>query len=153
MARGYASWLKDHASYIDVVYVHRPHVAEQFRQVLNEMSPRPRLIYFGHDLHFLRVQREWALTGDPKLQALSEDWKRRELAVFASFDKVYYPSQVEVDVIADVAPTADTRAIPLYVLGEQQGLPYSWADTSDILLWADSVIHPMLMDCAGLSMR
>jgi glycosyltransferase involved in cell wall biosynthesis len=168
MARGYRAWLRDNAARIDAVYVHRPHVAEQFSGALKEMSPRPRLIYFGHDLHFLRVQRECAVTGDEKLQSLSDEWKRRELAVFASFDKVYYPSQVEVDVIAHVAPETDASAIPLYVLEDQGEVSYCREDTSDILFVAgfshppnldglcwfvDEVLPLVLESCPGLRLQ
>ncbi len=59
MARNFPAWLRENAASIDTVYVHRPHIAEQFLLPLNQMTPRPKLIYFGHDLHFLRVQREY----------------------------------------------------------------------------------------------
>lgn len=136
MARSFPSWLRENAASIETVYVHRPHIAEQFLLPLSQMNPRPKLIYFGHDLHFLRVQRESAITGDRKLSALSDDWKRRELAVFEGFDKVYYPSQVEVDVIAEVAPKTDVSAIPLYVLDDCEQCSYIWKDRRDILFVA-----------------
>jgi GT2 family glycosyltransferase/glycosyltransferase involved in cell wall biosynthesis len=133
MARNLSSWLQEHAACIDVVYIHRPHVVEQFLAQLNSMQPRPRLIYFGHDLHFLRVERECQVTGDTKLAALAQEWKQRELDVFSMVDKVYFPSQVEVDVIRDVAPEVDVEAIPLYVLKESAESTYDWSARRDLL--------------------
>jgi len=112
---------------------------------LNQMTPRPKLIYFGHDLHFLRVQREYRITGEKKLSALSEDWKRRELAVFEGFDKVYYASQVEVDMVAEVAPGTDVSAIPLYVLDDREQPTYCWKDRRDIIFVA-GFNHPPNVD-------
>ncbi len=136
MARNISTWLRENAASIDVVYVHRPHIAEQFSLLLNQMNPRPKLIYFGHDLHFLRIQREFVITGDSTFRALSDDWKRRELAVFEGFDKVYYASQIEVDVVAEMAPGTDVSTIPLYVLDETEQRTYCWKDRRDILFVA-----------------
>lgn len=133
MARSFRTWLKDNAECIDAVYLHRPHTAEQFSRELNNMNPKPKLIYFGHDLHFLRVEREYDVTGDRKFKDLAEEWKRRELAVFEDFDKVYYPSQVEVDVISEVAPEVDVSAIPLFVMERSEAESYCWEDRADIL--------------------
>ena len=133
MARNFPTWLIDNAKSIDAVYLHRPHIAEQFVSQLHDMNPRPKLIYFGHDLHFLRVEREYEITGDYQFVELAEEWKQRELAVFKAFDKVYYPSQVEVDKIVEIAPDVDVSAIPLYVLEESKAQSYCWEDRSDIL--------------------
>lgn len=133
MARNFSTWLNENAVYIDAVYLHRPHIAEQFSRVLKEMNPKPKLIYFGHDLHFLRVKREYELTGDHKFRVLADDWKRRELAVFKDFDKIYYASQVEVDLLGEIAPNVDVSAIPLYVLEASEAKPYCWQDRDDIL--------------------
>ncbi len=79
------------------------------------------------------------------MSALSEDWKRRELAVFEGFDKVYYPSQIEVDVVAKFAPKVDVSAIPLYVLDEREQPTYRWEDRRDILFVA-GFNHPPNVD-------
>jgi GT2 family glycosyltransferase len=133
MARNCATWLNENAQYIDTIYVHRPHIAEDFLSRLREMSPRPKMVYFGHDLHFLREQREYAVTGDDKHRVAAEDWKKRELAVFKDFDKIYYPSQVEIDLLAEIAPEVDASAIPLYLMEQSELPPYKWLDRADIL--------------------
>ncbi len=117
-ARGARRWLRDNAAHIHVAYVHRPHVAEQFIDMLQAMRPRPRLIYFGHDLHYLRKRRELALTGEAGAAREAERWRQRESALFPRFDRVYYPSQVEVDEILGQQPEVAARAIPLYALAE-----------------------------------
>ncbi|MBK6508276.1 MAG: glycosyltransferase [Haliea sp.] len=133
MARNCATWLKENAQYIDAVYLHRPHIAEDFLSLLKDMNPRPKLIYFGHDLHFLREEREYAVTGDDTHRVAAENWKQRELAVFKDFDKIYYPSQVEVDLVAEIAPEVDASAIPLYLMESSEIEPYIWQDRADIL--------------------
>lgn len=145
MARNLDTWLAEHASSIDTVYIHRPHVAEQLVGSFLALRPRPKLIFFGHDLHFLRVEREFELTGDAGLKAQATQWKDRELAVFSQVDKVYYPSQVEVEVVRGVAPQTDVRAIPLYVLQDSAGTQYQWSERSDIL-FVGGFNHPPNVD-------
>jgi glycosyltransferase involved in cell wall biosynthesis len=133
IARNLPTWLNENAEYIDTIYVHRPHIAEDVSNLLEGMNPKPKLIYFGHDLHFLREEREYEVTGDDKHKVASNEWRQRELAVFQHFDKVYYASQVEVDLIAKIAPEVDVSAIPLYLMEESELAPYSWKDRADIL--------------------
>ena len=136
VARNFPTWLQENAKCIDVIYVHRPHVAEQFLSYLRNVNPRPKMIYFGHDLHFMRMEREYLFTGNQKHRDQSEKWKQRELAIFESFDKVYFPSLIEVERVAEIAPAVDVSAIPLYVMERSEVEPYSWQDRVDILFVA-----------------
>ena len=145
MARNQDRWLQENAPYIDRIYLHRPHVAEQFLSSLDEMSPRPPIMFFGHDLHYLRIERELKITGEESLAKSAEKWRRREYAVFNRVDKVYYPSQVEVDEVSANAPELDVKAIPLYILPEGELAPYSIADTRDIL-FVGGFNHPPNVD-------
>ncbi len=144
-ARNIKSWLQDNADYVHAVYVHRPHVAEQFLSMLERMEPRPKLIYFGHDLHYLRKERELALTGDNKVAAEGRDWRQREYALFQRFDQVYYPSQVEIDEIHAQQPEVNARAIPLYAFDNDSGLQSS-NENRDGLLFVAGFNHPPNID-------
>ena len=116
LARNVGRWLQVHAGEIDTVYIHRPQVAEQFLDLLKKMQPRPTLVFFGHDLHYLRKQREYEVTLDPAARAEADQWRQREYRVFEQVDRVYYPSQVEVDEIHRHCADVPVRVLPLYVL-------------------------------------
>jgi len=141
MARNLDSWLADHAADIHAVYIHRPHVAEQFMVSLERMSPRPAIIFFGHDLHYVRKQRELDITGDLSAATEAKDWRRREYKLFARMDHVYYPSQAEVDEIQQHAPELSLKAIPLYVLDDLPLPSYLPAQRSG-LLFVGGFNHP-----------
>ena len=145
MARNQDRWLQENASYIDCIYLHRPHVAEQFLGSLEKMQPRPPIIFMGHDLHYLRIGREREVVGDKSLDASAEKWRKREYAVFDRVDKVYYPSQVEVDEIHSKRPDLNVRAIPLYALDSTPRLPYVFEETRDIL-FVGGFNHPPNVD-------
>ncbi len=145
MARNQDKWLQENAPYIDRIYLHRPHIAEQFLSSLEKMKPRPPVIFFGHDLHYLRISREEKILADPTLGKSSAKWKKREYAVFNRVDKIYYPSQVEVDEILHQQPELNVRAIPLYVIEQSAERTYDFASRSDIL-FVGGFNHPPNVD-------
>ncbi len=147
-ARGLERWLADHAPYIDNIYLHRPHVAEQFLSHLQRMAPRPKIVFFGHDLHYLRVAREADLLGDDSLLKDSADWRKREYAVFDQVDTVYYPSQAEVDELASNAVSTPARAIPLYAMNVAALPEYSPRAGADIL-FVGGFNHPPNVDAVS----
>lgn len=139
------AWFSENCQYIDVIYLHRPHVTEEFIDHLVGLKPRPKLIYYGLDLHYLRTQREFELLGHEHISADAEEWKRRELAIFGKVDKAYYPSYVEVEEINRVSPATDVSAIPLYVLNKPDIASYKH-DDRDGLLFVGGFSHPPNMD-------
>ncbi len=141
MSRNLDSWLQCHAADIHAVYVHRPHVAEQFLGSLGKMQPRPTLLYFGHDLHYLRKQRELEVSDDSSVRGEAADWRRREYRVFEQMDHVYYPSQVEVDEILGNVPDLPVRAIPLYLVEEVPLPEYSPVEREG-MLFVGGFNHP-----------
>ena len=145
MARNQDRWFKENAPYIDRIYLHRPHIAEQLLGSLEKMKPRPPIIFFGHDLHYLRISREERIVGDPALAKSAQKWKKREYAVFDRVDKIYYPSQIEVDEIHAQRPDLDVRAIPLYILEESVEADYEFESSSDIL-FVGGFNHPPNVD-------
>lgn len=141
MARKLNQWLREQAPDIDAIYIHRPYITEQFMEILQELKPRPRMIYFGHDLHYLRTEREAALRDDAGLLKEAASWRDREFAVFSVMDHIYYPSQVEVDAILELRPELKVQAIPLYVYDSVEALPYVAAERAD-MLFVGGFNHP-----------
>jgi GT2 family glycosyltransferase len=148
MARNQDRWLQENAAYIDRIYLHRPHIAEQVIDSLERMHPKPQIIYFGHDLHYLRVERELQLSADDALVREARSWRKREYAIFDRVDKIYYPSQVEVDEILRHKPQLDVSAIPLYALRDITVPQFDFAHTRG-LLFVGGFNHPPNVDGIG----
>ncbi|MGB1141150.1 MAG: glycosyltransferase [Halioglobus sp.] len=145
MAHNIEGWLEDNASYIDAVYVHRPHVAEQFLPLLEKLNPKPPVIYFGHDLHYLRLHREHVLSGDDAVRRECDRWRNREFRVFDRVDHIYYPSDAEVTEITRQFPRKSAHAIPLYVLDGIDAPAYSAQDREGMIFVA-GFNHPPNLD-------
>ena len=147
IARHLDSWLAEHAAYIDEVFLHRPHVAEQFLPHLERMEPQPRIGYVGHDLHYLRIEREAALKDDDGLRSEAQRWRKRELAVMARVDRIYYFSEVEIEELGTQVPAEKLRQIPLYAM-ELQALPDYAPSHAQELLFVGGYGHPPNVDAA-----
>ncbi|MDO8862510.1 glycosyltransferase [Haliea sp. E1-2-M8] len=144
-ARYLDRWLHDNARYIHRIFLHRPHVAEQFLPHIYKMRPRPKIVFFGHDLHYLRVEREQELLGEASLKSAAMSWKAREFAVFEKVDVIYYPSSIEVQALHTESPTLNVRAIPLYIFDDIAVPDYDPVQRQDILFVA-GFNHPPNVD-------
>ncbi|MFK7831538.1 MAG: glycosyltransferase [Congregibacter sp.] len=147
VARDLGKWLSEHAAYIDEVFLHRPHVAEQFLDSLERMHPRPPISFFGHDLHYLRFAREAELKNDSRLRTESEEWRKREEAVFKRVDRVYYFSPVELEALSGVVPDDKLRHVPLYAIPVSEIPSYAPSEPHS-LLFVGGYNHPPNVDAA-----
>lgn len=62
-AAGIWDWLKTNGDEISFAYLNRPHIAAKYVDFIKDYT-NMKVIYYGHDLHFLRLGREYELTGD-----------------------------------------------------------------------------------------
>ncbi|MHA7816235.1 MAG: glycosyltransferase [Pseudohaliea sp.] len=147
VARDLDGWFSEHAPYIDEIFLHRPHVAEQFLPHLAKLSPRPPVSFFGHDLHYLRMRREAAVLDAPALAREAESWRKREYAVFEQVDRIYYFSTVEIDEIARERPGLALRTVPLYALPDHLLPDYAPSQPRHVL-FVGGFNHPPNVDAA-----
>ncbi|WP_162883949.1 glycosyltransferase [Chromatocurvus halotolerans] len=147
IARGLDAWLAEHAPYINQIFLHRPHVAEQFLPHLKKLASCPPINFVGHDLHYLRIGREAELQSDPALQKSADSWRQREFAVFDQVDRIYYFSQAETYEIARHRPDLALRTIPLHAL-EDKPLPSYAPIRPTHLLFVGGFNHPPNVDAA-----
>lgn len=158
-AYGWQDWIRRNAPYIGYAFVNRPHIAPKYIDALREYTGA-RIIYYGHDLCFLREMRESELTGDEKLRQSALAWKEKELAVMSKADMAYYPSYVEVEEIHRIDPGIKVKAIPAYLFENVEWEGYDFDARRDIMfiggfnhrpnvdaaLWAAEEILPRLLE-------
>lgn len=159
-------WLRDHGDDIAVAYLNRPHIASKYIDYILDNTDT-KVIYYGHDLHFLREGREYQLTGDPKVKENAEYWKSVELTLMSKAAVSYYPSYIERDAIREIDPTIHVKDITAYVFDEfktdiqedfakRQGLlfvgGFAHPPNADAVLWFARDIYPLIrqrMEAAG----
>lgn len=135
------AWLKENAHYFDYIYLQRPHISEKYIDLLKLYS-KAKIIYFGHDLHFLREKRQYEITGDLERLAVSEEWKKREFALFEKADVVHVVGTYEQELLQKEFPGKAVRNIPLYIYdGPRENISRRFDERRD-LLFVGGFGHP-----------
>ncbi len=62
-ANHWKEWLKENGENIDYAFLNRPHIAPKYIDEIRKYTCA-KIIYYGHDLHFLRERREYEVTKD-----------------------------------------------------------------------------------------
>ena len=131
-ANHWKEWLQENGQDIGYAFLNRPHIAVNYIDEVRQYTPA-RIIYYGHDLHFLRERREYELTGDPALLCSSEEWKKKELALMRKADWAYYPSSVEEQEIHAIAPDVQVKAIPAYLFSDVEDRNFQANKRKDLM--------------------
>ncbi len=155
---GIWNWISAHGKDISFAYLNRPHIASKYVDYLRENTDI-KLIYYGHDLHYLRESREYALTMDPNRRRAADYWKAVELSLFYKVDMVYYPSDVEREAVRAEDASIPVKAIAAYVYDTfREDIPQDFAKregilfvggfahppNADAVLWFSKEVYPLL---------
>ena len=118
-----------------------------------------KVIYYGHDLHFLRLGREYELTGDINIKREADYWKSVELTMMYKAAVSYYPSNVEVEAIHAIDAGIRAKAITAYVydtfltdiqddFAKREGLlfvgGFAHPPNADAVLWFAREVFPKI---------
>ena len=125
-------WFKLNAKYFDFVYMNRPHITEKYIDLIKQYS-NAKIIYFGHDLHYLREQRNYEVTGEESLLESSANWKQKEFNLFNKSDIIHVVGNYEQSLIQKEMPNKIVRNIPLYIYDEFFKNKNGFKDRKDIL--------------------
>lgn len=107
-------WIKENGKYYDYAYLNRPHIAPKYIDIIRESS-NAKIIYFGHDLHYLREQRRYEIEKDPKILKESKKWKETEFSIFKKSDVIHVVGSYEQAILSKEFPDKPVRNIPLYI--------------------------------------
>lgn len=113
------AWMTEHGNYLDAVVLNRPHISAELVGSVRRHS-RAKLVYYGHDIHHLRMQQQLALHPDRELEEETQRFREFEHGLWKQADVVLYPSTDETahvrSWLAEHEPGVDIRAetIPLY---------------------------------------
>lgn len=128
----FLQWLDRYAHYFDVIFINRPHVANQY---LDEIRKRcsARIAYYGHDLHYLRMQREYELTKDIAMLKQSRYSYANEMNIMRKADIVLSVSPEECDRINAALGEDKARHTPIGFYSDQLPERPDFEETSGLL--------------------
>lgn len=87
-------WIAAHGRYLDGVVLSRPLVAQDAMAAVRRHAACS-VIYYGHDIHALRIERQGLVEGRPRLVAEGARLRAIEEAIWRESDLVLYPSNEE----------------------------------------------------------
>lgn len=149
-------WIERHAKDLHLVYLNRPHIASKYIDFIQSRT-NLKVLYYGHDLHFLREKREYALTGSIEKKESSEYWKGIEFSLMHKADMSFYPSEEECKEIRCTDASVHVKALTAYLwesfpeeeesnYEEKEGLlfvgGFSHPPNADAVLWFLDEIWP-----------
>jgi GT2 family glycosyltransferase/glycosyltransferase involved in cell wall biosynthesis len=127
---GFESYMQRFGALFDAVLVYRPGVLEHCLPHIRNHAPQAALLFHVADLHYLRMERMAALTGDADTKAAAARMKQRELSLIGQADCTITHSSHEREVLAAAVPGCPVALWPL--MFEHFGTSTPFADRRDI---------------------
>ena len=120
--KGIFDWLIENKDVIDYVFISRPNSARKYIEFLRKHT-EIKVLYYGHDLHFLRMQREAGLLSeeDPRREELftsSRVMKAEELAIIKAAHMSFYLSEMEISLLKKMDPSLRVKRMLINVFEE-----------------------------------
>lgn len=141
----------------DVVLLYRAPIAAQLFDRVRKRAPGAKIVFHAVDLHFLRMEREAALSGVQADYDEAAAMRLRELDLVGRADMSIVVSAYERDLLGRLTPTARVRHLPIIrevppesslggVGGSRQGVlfigGYEHRPNVDAMTWFVSEVWP-----------
>jgi GT2 family glycosyltransferase/ubiquinone/menaquinone biosynthesis C-methylase UbiE len=119
-ANNWRQWIKDNHDKFDFILLNRPHISIKYIDFIRK-NTNAKILYYGHDLHFIREQKQYTIERNSSLLESSKKWKATEMHLFDNSDIVLTPSEDEKSIIDNLVQCDKTRTV----------LPYYYEKAND----------------------
>ena len=130
--KNWQTWIQRNSDNISTVIMNRPHISFKYIDFVKQF-PGMKIVYFGHDLRFLREEREYRITKDHKLAKSSENWKEIEFDIMKKAYISYFFSQVEINIINSECQDINARTIPINIYNDIKIKEIPFKERKDLL--------------------
>ncbi|MGW8128194.1 MAG: glycosyltransferase [Stenotrophomonas sp.] len=147
----FEDWVSENGGYLDAAILNRPHIAVNYLRALREHS-KARVLYYGHDIHHLRLEQQLRLAADAGLQREMEQVRRQEWGLWRDADAVLYPSEDETAHVKEWlranAGHAQALTVPLYGYSDAVQAHRAGPDGRRDMLFVAGFAHSPNVDAA-----
>jgi GT2 family glycosyltransferase len=105
--------LKESGPRYDLVFLFRPRVVEKHIKSIKKYCPQAKTLFYTHDIHHIRLEREFEVSGDRLKQHEANIIKTVEFEAIESVDSTIVVSQVELEILTPQLPKSRLRILPL----------------------------------------
>ncbi len=138
------SWIDTNKTFIDFVFLNRPHTALTYITFLKQ-NTNAKILFYGHDLHFLRDLRKYEIDSNPETLHSSNQWKAKEQFIYEHSDVILTPSEDEAKAIRQINPSYQVTTILPYFYKTPAFAITSFNDRKNIL-FVGGFGHPPNVD-------
>jgi GT2 family glycosyltransferase len=111
-------WLELNGRYLEYVFLSRAGVAIEFIDRLRAKT-NAKIMLYGHDIHFRRLEMEYAITRNPATDQERAGFAAIERTIWAKSDVIYYPSTEECAFVLSECPSKCVRTMPAFIYSDQ----------------------------------
>ena len=112
------NWLKKNLKYFKYVYLQRPELSMLYIDFLKK-NFNGKIIYFDHDLHYIRLYREYNITNDEKKLKEGKKFEMLENEIFSKSDVIHVVGNYELNYLKKKYEDKIIRDIPLFFYEKQ----------------------------------
>jgi O-antigen biosynthesis protein len=131
-AGNWQQWFRENSEKFDYIYLNRPHISINYIDFF-KLASQAKILYYGHDLHFLREQKRYELEKDPALLQQAAKWKNIEQYLFRNSDVILTPSTDEQKVIQSLNSDFNVQLMRPYIFKSVREPVTSFAPRQDLL--------------------
>ena len=107
------NWLINNLRYFKYVYLQRPDITMIYIDIIIKYF-KGKIIYFAHDLHYIRLYREYCITHDEKKLQESKKFEIIEDKIFSTADIIHVVGNYEFNILKEKYKNKPIRNIPLF---------------------------------------
>lgn len=138
----YKNWLTKNLKYFKYVYLQRPEISKLYIDIIKK-NFTGKIIYFAHDLHFMRFYREYNITHDVQKLKLSKDFEKIEEDIFSKVDIIHVVGSFEQNYLKEKYQNKTIRNIPLFFYTNQlTNIEKDFSKRKDIIFVGSSSHSP-----------
>ena len=156
--KNHLDWLKNNLKYYKYVYFQRPEVTIKYIDYIMKFFDG-KIIYFTHDLNYVRFQRQYNLTKNINHLENSHRLEKMENYIISKADVVHVVGNYEERIISEKFANKIIRNIPIYIYENeitnvQKDFSmrkniifvggFSHAPNEDAVLWFSKEIYPKI---------
>ena len=143
----FKEFMRRNGHQIDYVLLSRPEVAQEHLGAVRKHSSA-KVVYYGHDLHYLRMQGEHGLTNDAELLRKAAKVQALEESLWRACDVIYYPSTSETETVLAKLPEAKARTVPLFYFEQAAPQASLMGRRRNELIFVAGFAHPPNVNAA-----
>ena len=152
-------WLQQNIKYFKYIYLQRPDITIKYIDLIKKYYSG-KIIYFAHDLHYIRLSREYNITHDLNKKEQSNFMKKIETDIFKKVDIIHVVGNYEYKILKEQYKNKTISNIPIYIYEKQEtNVEKKFAKRKDLLfvgnfehspnldaiLWFSKEIYPEII--------